>query len=171
MKFNAAVLLAGASAASATFNQNVDSISSSLAGLHNAIDAYTIPDYYAAKSINSACSDVNALIGDAIKIAEDVGELAEDVAEDVVKSLHVVLSQAKAVTSLVEKTAEILLEPVEELGESAAHFVVGSFLNIEHGALGFVDATVGIIGQTLAAEAKLIGKDFVGAFHDIVEIL
>jgi hypothetical protein len=89
----------------------------------------------------------------------------------VVKSLHVVLSQAKAVTSLVEKTAEILLEPVEELGESAAHFVVGSFLNIEHGALGFVDATVGIIGQTLAAEAKLIGKDFVGAFHDIVEIL
>lgn len=171
MKFNAAILLAGASAASATFNQNIDSISFSLAGLHNAVEAYTIPDYYAAKSINSACSDVNALISDAVTIAKDVGELAEDVAEDVVKSLHIVLSQAQGVAKLVEKTAEILLEPVEELGESAAHFVVGSFLNIEHGAVGFVDATVGIIGHTLAAEAKLIGKDFLGAFHDIVEVL
>ncbi|KAF1825878.1 uncharacterized protein K489DRAFT_367157 [Dissoconium aciculare CBS 342.82] len=171
MKFNAAILLAGASAVSASFNHNIDAIGYSLGGLHSAVEAYTIPDKYAAQSINDAADDVNALIADAIHIAKGVESLAEDVAEDAVASLKTVLDKAEKLSVLVGKSAGVLLEDVEELGESAAHFVLGGFANIEHGALSFADVTARLFIGGLASEARALSNGVIGAFHDIVDVL
>jgi hypothetical protein len=171
MKFTTAILIAGASAVSATFNNNIKSIGYSMTGLRSAVEAYTIPDYYAAQSINEACSDVQGLIGDAINIAHGLESLADDVASDAVQTLKGVLGEAKKINYLIEQQAEVFLKDVEELGESAAHFVLGGFANIEHDAADFIDTSVRLFVGGLAAEVRVIGGDLIGAFHNCVDIL
>jgi hypothetical protein len=171
MKFTAAILVAGVSAVSATFNNNVQSIGYSITGLRSAVEAYTIPDYYAAQSINQATVDVQGLIGDAIQVAKSIENLADDVAHDAVETLKHVLDEAKKINYLIEKQAAVFAEDVEQLGESAAHFVLGGFANIEQGAVDFIDTSVRLFVGGLAAEVRTIGGDLIGAFHNCVDIL
>jgi hypothetical protein len=171
MKFSAAILVAGVSAVSASYYNNVQSVGYSITGLRSAVEAYTIPDYYAAQAINQATIDLHGLIGDAINVARTVDYLAEDIASDAVDLLHGVLGEAKHINDLIAQQKAVFAENVEELGASAGHFVLGGFSNIEHIAGDFIDNSIHLFAGALASEVRIIGGGLVGAFFNCVDLL